>query len=57
MLISVLIGIALPLIHPYTWNVEIAILVAYFAWALLKRRSCSELYILFFGASLGFLCV
>lgn len=37
MLISAFIGIALLLTHPYTWNVTMAILTSYFAWALIRR--------------------
>jgi len=37
-LISALIGIALLLTHPYTWNVVIVILVSYLVWIFLRRR-------------------
>jgi len=35
--ISTLIGIALLLTHPYTWNVLIIILFAYLAWTFLRK--------------------
>jgi hypothetical protein len=38
MLTSALIGIALLLTHPYTWNVVIAVLVVYLAWIFLRRK-------------------
>jgi hypothetical protein len=37
MLISALIGVAMLLTHPYTWNVIMAILISYLAWTFLRR--------------------
>jgi len=39
MLTSALIGIALLLTHPYTWNVVIAVLAVYLALIFLRRKS------------------
>jgi len=37
MLASALLGMAVLLTHPYTWDVLMAVLAAYFAWMLLRR--------------------
>jgi hypothetical protein len=37
MLISALIGMAVLLTHPYTWNVLMVILISYLAWTLIRR--------------------
>jgi len=37
MLISALIGIAVLLTHPYTWNVTMAILTSYLVWTFIRR--------------------
>jgi hypothetical protein len=37
--ISTIIGMTVLLTHPYTWDILIAILIAYSIWILLRRRS------------------
>lgn len=58
LLTSTLIGIALLLTHPYTWNVVIAILFAYFALIFLRRDSEEKIEIaplvLLLAANLAF---
>jgi hypothetical protein len=35
--LSVLVGIAVLLTHPYTWDIMIVILISYFAWAVIRK--------------------
>lgn len=53
MALSAVMGMAVLLTHPYTWDVLMAILILYFAWTLIRKGSRRKREILLLALLLG----